>query len=158
MKLRKTMLLPALLALASAAGAEEVNAVAFWKTDGQKVTVLLDEQPKVTFTDEEMRVTTRTHEWAFPAGDVERFTYEWAAPTKIDAPGLREVCFHLSDGRLLLSALPANSPVEVYALDGKKQLDATAGEAGDATADMRPLPAGLYVIKTAVGNFKIRKP
>mgnify|MGYP001062291012 CR=1 FL=1 len=109
MKSKKIMLLPALLAVASAAGAEEVNAVAFWKTDGQKVTVLLDEQPKVTFTDDEMRVTTCTHEWAFPAGDVERFTYEWAGPTKIDT-----LLAMLS----LATDIPAQNYLYIYRNDG----------------------------------------
>lgn len=152
------MFCAALLAVSSAVGAEGVNAVAFWKTDGQKVTVLFDEQPKVTFTADEMRVTTHMSELSFPAGEVVRLTHEWVTPDRIAAPAAGDVRFHLSEDGLRMTALPARSVVEVYASDGKRSLTVSTDGSGNAVLDMRSLPSGVYVIRTSAGNFKIRKP
>ena len=157
MKKRRIFLLSALLGLVSAVQADGVNAVVFWKTDGQKVTVLLDEQPKVMFTADALRVQARQSELSFPAGEVRRFTYETVDATGIASASRGEVRFRLSDNVLHLSALQGRSPIEIYSADGKLLRSVAADAAGSGVVDVRGFPAGVYVIKTSVGTLKIRK-
>lgn len=138
--------------------AAEVDAVVVWKSGGEKVVIMLDDQPKVFFSGEELVVQTLNGRVALPACEVRRFTYEGVAASGLSELRSGDVRVSLSDGRLRLAALESGSAVRLYGADGRQVVSVKAGADGSAVVDVRSYPAGTYVVKTSAGNFKIHKP
>lgn len=140
------------------AWAEDVNAVVVWKTGGERLVVLLDEQPQVLFSGQDLLVRTAKGTVALPAGEVSRFTYEHVSVSGLAELRTGDVRIGLSDGRLRISALKSGSPVVLYGADGRLLASVAAGNDGMAVMDVHRFPSGTYIVKTSAGNFKINKP
>lgn len=138
--------------------ANGINSLVIWKTNGERINILLNENPKVTFTENEMTITTKMNKVSFSATDVIRFTYE-DIPTGINnvAKG-NDAMFSIEDEYLNLSNLSQSSLIHIYRTDGTLLSTAKANSNGSAKINIANFASGIYIVKTSVGNFKIHKP
>ena len=64
-----------LLLFPTGVSADGIEALLLWKADNKCVSVLLDKQPTVKFTADEINITTLDGVISFPANEIRRFTY-----------------------------------------------------------------------------------
>lgn len=74
--MRRLLLIYVLLyILSQSVSAKEACALIIHLSSGKQLVCLLDERPVVTFTDEEVVLTTHMHEVRYQSVDVQKFTY-----------------------------------------------------------------------------------
>jgi len=147
-----------MLSLTGKAWAEEVNALTLWMVSGSKVVCLLDEQPVVTFTGDEIVLSTHMNKMSYPTADVLKFTHSYVDPTGIAQSGVAGTCF-LFDGNFIKAFnLEPRSEVEVYSVDGSLLSETIADGSGNVCVSVPAQPGVVFIIKTLVANFKIMKP
>lgn len=147
-----------LLLFPAGVSADGINALLLWKADNKCVSVLLDKQPTVKFTADEINITTLDGIISFPANEIRRFTYGYdpVAIENVKAAGGFE--FSFKGNTLRISHLPGGSPVEVFDTEGKQTASARTDGSGNTAISFAAMPTGVYVVKTQSGNFKISKP
>lgn len=143
----------------SRAASDEANALQLHAASGD-LTILLDERPVVTFSDDSFVLRTHMASLSMPASLVTGFTYVKSD----DATGTPRLggsgsFLSLSGGRLSMSGLAPSSSVQVYSADGALLSTARADGKGGISLSLPAMGAGaVYVVKTSGVNFKIRKP
>lgn len=138
--------------------AGEINALNLHLASGKQVTVLLDEQPVVTFVGDELVITTPMNRMSYRSADVLKFTYAYVNPddvTGVKASGTKLI---MKENTLQATSLEPSSKVEVYGVDGILVATTTTDKNGNASVDLSRHPGKVFVIKTSVANFKIIKP
>lgn len=146
-----------LLLTAGIVTAKATDSIILWRSNGEKITINFSERPKLTFGKGEIKITTNNHEVAYPAEEVLRCTYESTSSNieHINAGTTPTLSF--AGNNVIISGLSAASPVAVYNTAGQMLCSQQADSSGKTQVDITSLPSGVYIIKTSVGNFKIRK-
>lgn len=155
--MKRTILL-ALLPLTSmmAMANEPITQLVIWAKDGTKVAYALAEKPKLTFTESELVVKTDNIEVTYALEKMSRFTYESGSITGIT--DLRtDTPFSLINEALVFPALPANSMVSVYSLNGSPVFKKTVRTAGEYAFPLSGLNTGIYLINVNGVTYKIIK-
>lgn len=127
-----------------------------WQKDGTKVSYNLDEQPKTTFTAEDLVITTATLTISYPLAKIQRYTYEGGALSvqNIKADGIS--ISHVGDN-VIVKGLANGKSVTIYSIDGK-QLMAKRSDGSDfLTFSLANLSAGVYMIKADEITYKFLK-
>ena len=155
----KTKLLAALLSLISlsAMADEPKTLLAVWAKDGTKVAYALAEQPKITFTETDLVITTNGVEVNYALEKMARFTYEYDDETSIRNLKTNEVVFTLDGESLLFPAMTANSTVSIHALNGTLVFKKTVQVAGEYSFPLSSLTAGTYLVTANGVTYKIVK-
>lgn len=156
----KKLLTTAFIVLACATNsyADEFKQLILWKANGERVNISLEEYPRVTFTSDEVLITTHMNDLSFPANDVVRFTYGTSATDIANVTVDNQTSFSLTDNRLSISNIKSNSTVTVYQADGALITSQKTDKSGNVTINIESYQPGVYLVKTSSGNFKIRKP
>lgn len=153
-KLFLLMLLP-LFSMVAVAD-EAINSLVVWAKDGTKVAYALAEKPKLTFTESELVVKTDSIEVTYALEQMSRFTYESGSVTGIT--DLRtDTPFSLINEALVFPALPANSMVSVYSLNGSLVFKKTIRTAGEYAFPLSGLNTGVYLVNVNAVTYKIIK-
>ena len=118
--------------------------------------VLLDEEPVITFADDNIIVKTTTSEVTYTMEEVNFFDYENSTPTAIGTVGDSDGMLVTGD-RIVFNGLPAGSKIQVYATRGQLYLTATADANGHAELSLTTLPVGVYIVKAHQISTKITK-
>lgn len=147
-----------MLCFAGTAAAGEVNALTLWMKSGQKVVCLLDAQPVVTFKGAELVLSTRMNVVSYQAADVRKFTYAYADPSGLSAPGVADAGFSFDGNCIRAFNLEPWSGIEVYAVDGRLLSKTIADGTGRAVISVIVASGSVCVIRTSVADFKIMKP
>lgn len=150
------LLLSMMTAMAASDG---INAIRFEGPSGNKCTVLLEEQPVITFSDDYLVVTTHMGGVSFPSSAVTKYTYVHEDdPTRINNAGQYGSVFSFQGKRLHVTNLAPTTAVHVYTADGALVSSATTDSRGNVSLSL-PEPSGaVYLVKTSTVTFKIRKP
>lgn len=160
--LQRTILSLALLLPAWNAWADSgtISALKIHCKSGEAVTVLLGERPQVTFSNNDLVLTTQTNVVCYPADEVLKFTYlnEDEVITGISQAHSSGSVFSFADEGLQVKHLAPESVVSVYTVDGKLLLSAQTDAQGSATLQLPEVAGGVYVVKTPSVTFKLRKP
>ena len=148
MKLRLLLILSLLSALS--AYADEARVVIRQKSGGETV-LQLDTNPVITFSGEDMVVTTSLTSISFPLADVDSYT------ASDGTTGIRPVVSapRFADGRIIFSGLAAGSVVSVYTPDGRLISRQRADGSGRADISLASLPKGIYVVRAQDNSIKI---
>lgn len=127
-----------------------------WQKDGTKVSYDLDEQPKTTFTAEDLVITTATATISYPLTKIQRYTYEGGAlgVQDIKADGIS--ISHVGDN-VIVKGLKNGKFVTIYSIDGTQQLAKRSDGSARMTLSLSSLPAGVYVIKADEITYKFLK-
>lgn len=148
--------LMAVVALSSLA--EDINAMMLHLASGKQVICLLDEKPIVTFSGDELVLTTHMNKVSYQSSDVLKFTYLYYDPTVINQVGAPQSMFSFNGNALSVKGVEPGSQIAVYSVDGILVSSATASKNGAASIVLPEQSGKVYVIKTSVANFKITKP
>ena len=149
-----------LFALTAKAASDGVNAMLLEGSTDFKFTILLDDQPVVTFSDDYLVVTTYMGDAvSIPSTLVTKWTYV----RDENATGIKNASRFGSllsfDGKHLgLSNLAPSSAVQVYTADGALVASATTDSRGSVSLSLPDRQGAVYLVKTSSVTFKISKP
>ncbi|MGM9701854.1 MAG: hypothetical protein ACI3YX_10505 [Prevotella sp.] len=157
MKMKHLFIIGFLLCMAKAS-AKEINALCLHLATGKQITCLLDEKPVVTFRDEELIITTHLNQVAYKSNNVLKFTYTYIDPSGIMDIEYPITMFKFGKNSLQLTHIEPSSKVELYTVDGILVVSSVADANGNASLSFTAQSGTVYIVKTAVANFKITKP
>lgn len=127
-----------------------------WQKDNIKVSYDLDEQPKTTFTQEELVITTKTTTITYPLSKIQRYTYEGGALSIHDVETQAVSISHRGND-IVVTGLPNGKTVTVYSVDGKLLLSKRSDASERLTLSLNTLLNGVYVIKADEVTYKFLK-
>jgi len=128
-----------------------------WAKDGSQMAYALAEKPKVSFTANDLVITTNGVDVNYPLEELARFTYEYNQTTSITNLQTNESLFILNDETLLFPALRTNSTVSVFSLNGMLIFKKTIREDGEYAFPLSNLNAGVYMVNVNGLTYKIVK-
>lgn len=144
-----------LLAILGSSTAKSQTLV-IWQKDGSKVYYSLDEQPKTTFTTENLVITTNNATINYPLSKIQRYTYEEGSLgiNNIKADGV--VISHHHDV-ITITGLPKGKSIHIHSIDGKQLLSKQSDGSNRQVISLSQFPTGVYVIKAETVNYKFMK-
>lgn len=125
---------------------------------GKQVVCLLDEMPIVTFSGDEVVLTTHMNEVSYQSADVLKFTYLYVDPTGVNKINAPHSMFSFGENALAVTGAEPDTQIAVYTVDGVLVASAKTSKDGAATVNLPEQSGKVYVVKTSVANFKITKP
>lgn len=141
------------------AASDNVNAILLHVSSGQNWTILLDEQPVVTFSDDYLIVTTHLSVISIPSSLVTKFTYVHEDDeTRINNASLYGSVLSFDGKNLSVRNLVPSISVQVYTSDGALVTSGTTDNRGNVSLSVPDIEGALYMVKTSTVTFKIRKP
>lgn len=159
--MRKQFLFFALLlsVLTARATSDAVNAMLLQGPSDYRLTILLDDQPVVTFNGDYLVVTSHMSEVSIPSSLVTKWTYV----QDDEATGINDAKRFGSllsfDGRQLsMTNLAPSSAVLVYTADGALVASAKTDSRGSVSLSVPEQPGAVYLVKTSTVTFKVSKP
>lgn len=156
--MKKILLSLLLIVCSTITWAEDIDALKLHLASGKQVVCLLEERPVVTFTNEEVVITTHMHEVRYLSNDVLKFTYVNFEEDGIHSPQLDQELIRLDGNNLSIYGIASDSPVSVYTADGVLVASVKADKSGTVSVVLPEQSGKVYVVKTSVANFKISKP
>lgn len=152
----KLLLLLLFLSLSTMAENAKTHLVV-WAKDGTQVAYALAEQPKITFTETDLIITSNGVEVNYTLENMARFTYESNDNTAITNMQTDESPFKLDGESLLFPALKTNTTVYVYALSGMLVFKKTVRQDGEYALPLSDIAAGAYMVNVNGLTYKIVK-
>lgn len=137
---------------------EELTAkVVIWTKTGEKCVYLLKEEPKISFTQEELLIETATLSATYPLSEFRRITYKEDDDNPV-ATGIMDV----KDGNnrfgesLSFMDMAEGTLVSIYSANGTL-VSAFHLSASNRKLSLSELPQGIYLVKVNNITYKIRK-
>ncbi len=149
-----------LFALTARAASDGSNAMLLQGPSDFRFTILLDDQPVVTFSDDYLVITTYMGDAvSIPSSLVAKWTYV----RDDEATGIKSAArfgslLSIDGNHLSLSNLAPSSAVQVYAADGALVASATTDSRGNVSLSLPDRQGAVYLVKTSCVTFKITKP
>lgn len=137
-------------------GAMHAQNLVIWQKDGSKVSYELNEQPKTTFTTDELVITTITSTICFPLAQIQRYTYEGEG-TNLNDVRIKGISISHHGDEIIVKGLPKGKSVAVFGLDGVQMLAKNSDSSGRLTVSISKLSKGVYVIKADKITYKFSK-
>ena len=138
--------------------AEKKNAVKLWYTNGEKHTYLLNTNPELPFSGEDIVITANGTSLTYKGTSIEGVSFEKVDDTAIDAViSDSQQSIMMDNGMIKCMMLPAYSIVEIVTADGRTIISGKADFYVCFSVETSSIGSGLYIIKTKRGNLKIRK-
>ena len=134
------------------------RALQIWQTDGQIVTISLNEEPRTTYNEGNLIITTTKTTITYPLEQVWKYTYvlEGSISEGDGVPdGIKAI---LSDDGETLSfkGLKSNSDIQLYSAAG--QLLRTFKSNSDKVAvSISQFPTGVYIVKANGITYKLAR-
>ena len=117
------------------------------------VSFALAEKPVVTYTNDELTVTTAREKVSVKMAELQEWTFS-DVPTAIERTQFAEP--QLLQGKVLLGQLKPGSKAELYNYKGEVVRSAVVSSEGEVQLEYGSLPSGVYLIKTVAYTIKIR--
>jgi hypothetical protein len=138
--------------------AEEVKTkLIIWSKTGDSVAYALAEEPKLTFAETDLVITTESVEVSYPLDDIKRLTYEASDYSAIRDIETDKISFSVNGELLVFPSLKANSTVSLYLLNGTSLFRKTVQAAGEYSFQISNLNAGVYIVKVNGITYKFVK-
>ena len=134
----------------------QAQRLVIWQKDGSKVNYNLDEQPKTTFTAEDLVITTKTTTINYPLTKIQRYTYEGGTLSVRDVKSEGISISHEGD-LIIVKGLTTGKSVAVHRIDGSQLIAKRSDGSDRLTLFLERLPAGVYVIKADNITYKYLK-
>ena len=146
-----------LLAVAATVAAQADDRVLkVWQSDGQVLTISLADEPRTTYSDGNLIITSSKSSVTLPLEKVRRYTYESAASGIDEAKTLR-AAFSRDGETLTLTGLKPGTAVYLYNVAGQLLRTIDSGDQPKVVVSVSNLPAGVYVVKANDVTYKITK-
>ena len=127
-----------------------------WLADGQVVSISLNDEPRTTYQDGNLVITTSKNSVTYPLEQVKRFTYVSLADG-IDAPRAVGAAFSTDGETLTFTGLQPHTSIYLYNVAGQLLKTLDSGDRSKAVISASRLPIGVYIVKVNGGTYKIRK-
>lgn len=127
-----------------------------WKTDGQVLKIGLDQEPKTSYDDGQLIITTLSNTVSFPLESVRRYTYSNGL-TGLDTPNAAKATFSNNGETLTFTGLRPNTEVTLYNVAGQLLRRVVADGSSHLTISVSDLAMGVYVVKADHVTYKITK-
>ena len=162
MRTIKTLLAVLLLSLLSTVvRATEARQVVIQTKSGTQVSYLLRQKPMLTFHEQTLVVTTGKLSFEYAIPETAKLIHETV--TLPDEEGLEDVQtgdvkYRFDGDALIFPALPADSRISIYALNGNLLFSRENIPAGDYMFSAENLQQGVFLIQVNDITCKISKP
>ena len=144
------------LLLASALNAlkAENMALQLTKTDGQKIQILLEKSPEITFPDEDtVHITTADGTLVYQYDELDSYRITGSsADASLILQDRQDVSIKLETASICLMGLPDGITVSLYSVDGTLCADSQVADGGICRISTAALSHGVYLV--VGGEFK----
>lgn len=124
---------------------------------GKQITILLEDEPKLTFENDDIVITTRRRTIRCESNDLLKFTYINIDKLSLDEAQVDEVRVYFTDEGISASNLKPYSELVIYSQEGKLIYTSRADEYGYYNANFKAQKGLVYIIKTTERTFKMTK-
>lgn len=138
--------------------AEDINALMLHLASGKQVIYQLDKKPVVTFSGDELILTTHMNKVSYQSADVLKFTYLYVDPSGINQVGMTQNVFSFTENRLFVTGLEPDTYITIYTADGILMASDKTNNNGAASITLPNQSGKVFMVSTSVANFKITKP
>lgn len=146
-----------LLALTTAAATQADDRVLkVWQADGQVLTISLADEPRTTYSDGNLIITSSKSSVTLPLERVRRYTYESVANGIDEAKGVR-AAFSRDGETLTLTGLQPGTAIFLYNVAGQLLRTIDSGTQPKVVVSVSNLPAAVYVVKANDVTYKMTK-
>lgn len=152
---RKLLLAMFIGAFATMAKAED-RVLKVLQTDGQVTTISLNDEPRTTYADGNLVITTSQTTITYPLEKVRRYTYESLATGISTKPSLKTEMSQNGEA-LTFTGLKSGETIMLYNTAGQILRRINSEKEGATTVSVADLPAGVYVVKLNDVTYKITK-
>ena len=152
--IKRILLLLALAATATAQADDRVLKV--WQADGQVLTINLADEPRTTYSDGNLIITSSKSSVSLPIEKVRRYTYESVA-SGIDEVKTVRAAFSRDGETLTLTGLKPGTAIYLYNVAGQLLCTIDSGTKPKVVVSVSHLPAAVYVVKANDVTYKITK-
>ena len=158
MKKRKILLLLLFVIPVLGWAQNDTQRLVVWLKSGEKVYFDLTEEPRTTFEEGKLVITTSLTTVYYLLENVQRYTHE-GAMTNIEASTLRpgELVYMQNNDEMAFEGLPDGAVLDLYSIDGRK-LNTTRANTGKRTiVSLAGFPTGTYILKCGDVTYKFVK-
>lgn len=159
MKVKRILLLMLLTIATMAVWAQNTSqAMVVWMTDGTQVRHMLSDEPKTSFLNGTLFLSSNKVSISYPLDQVRKYTFE-GEYQQVNISQLRpgEVRMWETKDAVKFEGLEAGTPVEVYNMDGRMLSQQTAQEGVATIASLAEFPTGTYIVKIKNQTIKFLK-
>ena len=143
------------IAVTMAAQADD-RVLKVWQADGQVLTISLADEPRTTYSDGNLIITSSKTSVTLPLERVRRYTYESVA-SGIDEAKAVHAAFSRDGETLTLTGLKPGTAIYLYNVAGQLLRTLDSGTQPEVVVSVSHLPAGVYVVKANDVTYKITK-
>lgn len=136
---------------------EPKSRLVVWGKDGTKTYFDLVENPKTTFKDNNLVITSETMTISYPIDQVLRYTYELVSTGIENVSPEKAVRISQHNDALTLENLKPGSAVCLYTVDSKLIMAQTIGDSHSVTISLSDRPSGVYIVKVNDVTYKMLK-
>lgn len=137
-------------------GKTQAQTLVITQLNGSKVYYNLDEEPKTTFTLEDLVIETQSQTVSYPLAQIKQFTYEQDA-TGIEEVSREGICISQNGDNIVITGLPNGKTIAIYNTNGQLLLTGKSDGSQRTTLSVHQLPIGVYVVKADQVTYKITK-
>ena len=138
--MRKLLLLLTLVFVSTMAKADDM-VLQIWQSDGQVVSISLNEEPKTTYVDGKLVITTTKTTITYPLEKVRRYTY--TSTEGISSPEAMKATFSDDGETLTFTGLKPNTTLYLYNVAGQLLRKIDSAQRSKATVSVSGLPPEL---------------
>lgn len=142
-KLLAVLLLSSLTTMAD----EPKSQLVVWAKDGTKTYFDLAENPKTTFKDNDLVITSESMTISYPLDQVLRYTYELLTDGIENISREKTVLISQHGDTLTLENLKPGTTVSLYTVDGRLILTQKADASRSVTISLSSRSEGVYIVK-----------
>ena len=150
------LLLLSVLSLFSSTVKAEDMVLQVWLADGQILSINLSEEPRTTYNDGNLVITTTKTAISYPLEKVKRYTYA-SASNGISSPNVVKATFSADGETLTFNGLKTGTSIMLYNVAGQLLRKVAPTTEGRAAVSVSQLPTGVYVVKMNDVTYKITK-
>lgn len=121
--------------------------------DGTKTTFGLAEEPKISFSNGELKIVSSSRTFSLSLADIQNYAFEEKSTGIADV--LKDGNVKLENGFVVFNGLASGSKVAVYKHDGKLVKEGKADSNGFAIIDLSGLPKGILILKSNKTSIKV---
>ena len=140
------------------AASDDINAMLLEGPSDYKLSILLDDQPVVTFSDDYFVITAHMATVSIPSRLVTRWTYVMDEnATSINNANRFGSLLSFDGKHISLTNLEPSTAVQVYTADGALVASATTDSRGSVSLTVPERQGAVYLVKTSTVTFKVSK-
>lgn len=153
--MKKLLLLLTVLFAATVAKADDIE-LQVLLSDGKVVSINLNEEPKTTYKDGNLIITTTKNSVTYPLENVRRYTYV-SNSVGIDSPEVLGAAFASDGETITFKGLKPHTQISLYNVAGQLLKTIDCGSQSQMVISASHMPTGVYIVKVNGGTYKITK-